>query len=41
MDPSLPQTDPRYRIVGSNLALTAKQRTLIGLAEELGRETSR
>src|SRR5512134_749119 len=36
MDPTLPQADPRYSIVGSSAALTGKQKKLIGLAEELG-----
>jgi len=36
MDSALPSSEPRYSVVGSNVSLTPRQRTLIGLAEELG-----
>ncbi len=36
MDTAPPQPDPRYAVAGSNYPLTARQRTLIALADELG-----
>jgi alkylation response protein AidB-like acyl-CoA dehydrogenase len=36
MDTAIPQADPRYGVVCSIYPLTGRQRTLIGLAEELG-----